>query len=208
MKLFQGLVLASVALGVLAPGLATAAGEAAAVYQPCIACHGETAQGNPALGAPALAGQGAAYLARQLSHFRSGVRGGDSRDIRGAQMKAMAGPLSEGDIAALATYLAGLPRPVPEAGKGDLKKGNNIYHGNCGACHGGRAEGNADLNAPALVGLDADYIKLQFDNFRQGLRGVHPADIYGRQMRAMSNSLPAEQDLDDVIAYIQSLGTM
>lgn len=203
MRLFLSLVLASAASGIFVPA-AVAADDAGAAYQPCIACHGEAAQGNPALGAPALAGQDAAYLARQLTHFKSGVRGGDARDTGGTQMKAMAAPLSDEDIAILAAYLAGLQQPAPEAVAGDLKNGNNLYHGNCGACHGGAAEGNPALNAPALAGLDAAYVQLQYHNFQKGLRGAHPEDTYGRQMRAMSNSLPTAKDLQDVIAYIHA----
>ena len=36
----------------------------------CVACHGAKAEGNSALQAPALAGQQADYLQRQLTQFR------------------------------------------------------------------------------------------------------------------------------------------
>jgi hypothetical protein len=36
------------------------------------------------------------------------------------------------------------------------------------------------------------------------VRGAHPDDTYGRQMKMMSTSLPSDKDLDDVIAFIQS----
>lgn len=177
----------------------------AAKYQPCAACHGDAAQGNTALSAPALAGQGAAYLQRQLQYFKAAVRGADPRDTQGAQMKAMAATLADEDIVLLADYLATLPQAAPASPvKGDLKNGNNFYHAKCGACHGGQAQGNPGLNAPALVVLDADYLKAQFKNFSLGIRGTHPDDTYGRQMKMMSTSLPSDKDLDDVIAYIQS----
>ena len=175
-------------------------------YQPCAACHGDAGQGNIELKAPALAGQEPAYLARQLQHFKAGIRGGDPRDTQGAQMKAMATALSEEDILLLSDYLAALPQPDPVASAaGDLKNGNNYYHASCGACHGGQAQGNPQLNAPALVSLDAAYLKAQFQNFQQGVRGDHPDDKYGKQMKMMSGSLPSEKDLDDVIVYIQTL---
>ena len=53
--------------------------------------------------------------------------------------------------------------------------------------------------------LNGIYLKQQFQSFRQGLRGTHPQDKYGRQMKMMSTSLPTDKDLDDVIAYIQSM---
>lgn len=205
MRVFEGVLFTSIVLGLIFSGSASASDEAVAAYQPCTACHGEAGQGKATLGAPALAGQDAAYLARQLSHFRSGIRGSDARDGRGAQMKAMAVPLTDEDISALSAYLAGLPKPVPAAAEGDLKNGNNVYHGNCGACHGGRAEGNPALNAPGLAWLDADYLKLQYRNYQQGVRGAHPDDTYGKQMKAMSSSLSSDKDLDDVIAYMHTL---
>ncbi len=99
-----------------------------------------------------------------------------------------------------------LPPAVP-AGvpKGDLKNGNNYYQSKCGACHGGQAQGNSGLNTPALSMLNGIYLKQQFQSFQQGLRGTHPEDKYGRQMKMMSSSLRTDKDLDDVIAYIQSM---
>jgi cytochrome c553 len=177
-----------------------------AKYQPCIACHGDEGQGNVTLGAPALAGQGAAYLERQLMNFKTGIRGNAPGDSQGAQMKAMADTLEIEDIAPMANYLSNLPIATPQiTSTGDLKNGNNFYHAKCGACHGGQAEGNPGLNAPGLAWLDAAYLKQQYLNFQQGVRGSHPHDIYGRQMKMMSTSLPSDSDLEDVIAFMQSL---
>lgn len=176
------------------------------LYQPCIACHGDNAQGNVALGAPALAGQGAAYLLRQLQHFKAGIRGSDPRDTNGALMKPMVQPLSQDDMQRLADYLSALPQTaLPTPAAGDLKNGNNYYQAKCGACHGPKAEGNTGLNSPGLATLDTAYLKRQFHNFQLGVRGAHADDKYGRQMKMMSTSLPTDKDLDDVIAYIHSL---
>ncbi len=46
-----------------------------ALYGACVACHGESAEGNAALSSPALAGQSAAYLTRELHFFKTAVRG-------------------------------------------------------------------------------------------------------------------------------------
>lgn len=189
------------------PGTRAAlAADAPAAYAPCAACHGPAGQGNPALDSPALAGQQAGYLERQLRHFRGGVRGADSRDTQGMQMKGMAMALPEDDIPVVAAWLASLPLPrVATPATGDLKNGNNYYQAKCGACHGGAAEGNASLNAPALVSLEAQYIRRQYRHFQSGIRGDHPDDRYGRQMKMMSTTLPGDGDLDDVIAFIHSL---
>lgn len=185
------------------------AGDAAAgkeLYGACAACHGVGGEGNAALNGPALNGQTEAYIGRQLTHFKSGVRAGDSRDTLGVQMAAMASTLvDEAAIANVAAYIASLPPTfVSTKAEGDLRSGNNYYQGNCGACHGGKAEGNALLNAPRLAGLDTDYMIRQYKNFSQGIRGAHPDDKWGKQMKFMANSLPNEAALQDVVAFIHT----
>lgn len=60
----------------------------------CATCHGPSAAGMQALNAPALAGQEAWYMQRQLRHFRSGVRGADTTHVPGMQMAAIAKTLT------------------------------------------------------------------------------------------------------------------
>ena len=179
------------------------------IYATCAACHGARAEGNPSLGAPALAGQQAAYLQRQLANFRTGLRGTHKDDSYGAQMRAGSQAALPDDkaIATVATFIAALPRTTARpAGKYDARNGNNLYQGKCGACHGGQAEGNEALSAPRLAGLDAAYIKRQHRNFKAGLRGSQPKDRYGRQMALMAATLGSERELDDVIGYIHAAG--
>ena len=184
-----------------------ASDEAVTAYQGCIHCHGEQAEGKLMTGAPALAGQHAAYLERQLNAYRSGIRGTHPDDVQGRQMKPMADLLRDDQVALLAAYLSDLEPPAQEPDEtADLKNGNNYYQASCGACHGNRAQGNPALNAPALAWLDSSYLKRHMALFQAGIRGSHPDDKYGRQMKMMANSLPDEKTLDDVIAFMQSLG--
>ena len=187
---------------------ASLAADGKALFAPCIACHGGRGEGNPAMNAPAIAGQDAAYLERQLRAFRSELRGKHKSDSLGAQMRAAASTLADdAAVAKVAAYVATLPKTFSAApGRGDLRNGNNLYHGKCGACHGGAAEGNAALKAPRLAGFDAAYIKRQFAYFRDGVRGTDPKDVPGRQMALMARTLPTERDLDDVIAFIHQQG--
>jgi cytochrome c553 len=188
---------------------ASLAADGKALFAPCVACHGGKAEGNPALNAPAIAGQDAAYLERQLRNFRGELRGKHKSDALGAQMRAAAAATLTDDaaVAKVAAYVATLPQTVVAApGRGDLRNGNNLYHGKCGACHGGAAEGNPALKAPRLTGLDAAYIKRQFAHFRDGVRGTDSQDMPGRQMALMTKTLPTERDLDDVIAFIHQQG--
>jgi cytochrome c553 len=179
------------------------------LFAACVACHGTRAEGNPAVGAPALAGQSTAYLQRQLRNFRAGLRGTHKDDVYGAQMRAASQAVLRDDksIVAVANHLAGLPRTSPaQPGKFDARNGSSLYRGRCAACHGGGAEGNEALGAPRLAGLDPGYLKRQFGHFKRGVRGVHPDDRHGRQMALMSTSLATERELDDVIGYITNAG--
>ena len=187
---------------------AIAAGDAAVgekLYGSCVACHGAGAEGNAAMNSPALAGQQEAYLVRQLSNFKSGVRGADSNDVLGMQMRGMAATLAdETAVGNVAAYIAGLPvaEIAEDAVEADMRNGENQYNGACGACHGGAAQGNPGLNSPRLAGLGSAYLKRQYQNFAAGIRGSHPDDKLGKQMKMMATMLGSEKDLDDVIAFI------
>jgi cytochrome c oxidase subunit 2 len=195
-------------VALLLPAGAALADAGPTLFAQCIACHGRKAEGMTSTGAPAIAGQDAAYLQRQLQAFRSGLRGTNPKDTYGAQMRAIALTLrDEAAVAAVAKYVAGLPRTTASGpAKADLRNGNNLYHGKCGACHGGKAEGNAALKAPRLAGLDTAYLQRQFNHFRDGVRGADPKDTTGRQMAMMAKTLPKDSDLQDVIAFIHAQG--
>jgi len=183
------------------------AADGAKLFSTCVSCHGGKGEGNSALNAPAIAGQDAAYLERQLRNFRTDRRGTHKSDALGAQMRAIALSLDDATVTKLAGFVASLPKTVPATpASGNLHNGTNLYHGKCGACHGSKAEGNTALKSPRLAGLDAAYIKRQFAHFHDGARGTHPQDIPGRQMAMMARTLPTERDLDDVIAFIHQQG--
>lgn len=66
-----------------------------AAYAVCAACHGDKGAGNEALNAPPLAGTQDWYQLTQLTHFKTGVRGADPRDVTGAQMAPMSATLAD-----------------------------------------------------------------------------------------------------------------
>ncbi len=74
-----------------------AAGQAA--YAVCAACHGQKGEGNEQMGGPRLAGQDDWYLVRQMSNYNKGLRGYDSKDTFGMQMKPMAMTVSSEEAA-------------------------------------------------------------------------------------------------------------
>ena len=75
----------------------------------------------------------------------------------------------------------------------------------CSSCHGPDGEGNQAMNAPAIAGQEDWYLKRQIHKFKDGLRGTHPEDIYGMQMRPMAMTLADDAKIDEVVAYISSL---
>ena len=79
-------------------------GDAASGIVSCGSCHDKAGSERP--DAPLLKAQHAAYLAKQLSDWRSGERRNDLSQI----MPAVAVKLSDRDISALATFLASQPR--------------------------------------------------------------------------------------------------
>jgi len=79
----------------------------------CLACHGPSGAGNPGPAYPSVAGQEASYVQTRLQEYRAGVP--EAEDARLFQIMAtVAGPLTDQEIAALASYLQGLHR-APDA---------------------------------------------------------------------------------------------
>ncbi|MBF0676840.1 MULTISPECIES: c-type cytochrome [unclassified Pseudomonas] len=71
----------------------------------CIGCHAPDGKGNAPAAYPALGGQHATYVAKQLTDFREGVRTNDGDTMI---MRSIAAKLSNKDIAALSSYIQGL----------------------------------------------------------------------------------------------------
>ena len=79
------------------------------LYAACAVCHGRSAEGNDALGAPRLAGQARWYTARQLRKFIDGVRGSHPDDTSGASMRASVTDLTPAAADDVAAWLETLP---------------------------------------------------------------------------------------------------
>ena len=188
---------------------ARAAGDATAgkaPYTVCAACHGQQGEGNAALNAPKLAGQGDWYLKRQLLQYKQGARGTNEKDVFGKIMAPMAATLADNAaIDNVMAYIKTLPdAPVPATVKGNAKKGQQPYAVTCGACHGADGRGIEAMNAPRLKGMNDWYLVTQLKNFRDGIRGGHPQDLYGLQMALMAAMLTNDQAINDIVAYINT----
>jgi cytochrome c oxidase subunit 2 len=176
------------------------------LYAACAACHGANGEGNQMLNAPKLAGLERAYMQRQLEHYQSGIRGGDPSDTLGAQMRGMAATLP--DAAAInnvTAYIASFEHtPSKPTITGNVERGKEIYE-TCRRCHGGAGEGIWAMQAPRQAGMDDWYILAQLQNFKSGLRGSHESDWFGGQMVQMAQMLSDDEEMYDLIAYINSL---
>lgn len=178
----------------------------AAQYAVCAACHGQQGEGLVALNAPKIAGQEPWYIRQQIRNYQQGIRGAHEDDVYGRQMAPMANTLiTEAALANVIAYIQTLPDdPAPATIDGDVSAGARSYTV-CAYCHGGNGEGIRAMNAPRLAGMTDWYLKSQIVNFKQGIRGEHPQDYYGKQMGFMAQVLQNEQMLDDLIAYINTL---
>jgi cytochrome c oxidase subunit 2 len=147
------------------------------------------------------------YVEGQLKKFKAGIRGAHPDDTTGMRMRPMSLTLkTDADIAAVAAYVASMPLvdPGPTLSGGDAERGKAIY-GPCTACHGPGGQGNPQLNGPPLNHISDWYAVAQLHKFKAGIRGSNPKDQTGAMMAAMAGTLPNEQAMLDVVAYIMTM---
>lgn len=175
-------------------------------YAVCAACHGQQGEGMQALNAPKLAGQGTWYLRHQLENFKHGVRGAHPDDVYGRQMAPMAATLAtDGAVDDVLAHIRTFPdAPAAATVAGDAEAGARSY-AVCAYCHGEQGLGLRATNAPRLAGMSDWYLERQLNNFKDGIRGSHPADYYGFQMTFMANAVKSDQAVADLVAYINTL---
>ena len=136
----------------------------------CAACHtADGSRGSPAN--PILQGQHPEYLAKQLANFKAGVRDN-------AIMKGFASTLSEADMKNVAAFYASKQaKPGFAKNKATVLLGEKIYRGGiaekqvpaCAGCHSPTGAG-IPAQYPRIGGQHHDYLKLQMESFRSGLR--------------------------------------
>ena len=178
------------------------------LYTLCSVCHGPDGLGEQRFQAPSLAGLPEWYLLDQINKFRDGRRGAHHLDTAGLLMRPMAKTLRTADeVAAVAAYLATLSPKVPEPTlkEGDATKGQAQY-ALCAACHGAQLEGNETLKSPSLRYLPDWYQLAQLKKYKAGIRGgADPSDTQSIQMQAITSTLPDEQAMLDIMAYVNEL---
>jgi cytochrome c553 len=101
-------------------------------------------------------------------------------------------------LAALFALLGGAVRAD------DKTRGAELFE-LCAQCHGPHGGGSPMAQAPDIAGLPEWYVLAQLNDFKTGLRGLHPDDTGGLRMYPMSQYLKSEADLKAVAAYVANL---
>jgi cytochrome c553 len=204
LALALAVVMRMTVIAAAAPALAqqpTAAASARAeeiVQGQCFICHGVDGESSsPAF--PRLAGQNAAYVARQLSDYKSGKR-------KSSTMQPMVEALNADDFQALGAFFASRPSHGHEVQDPELAQvGRFVYlRGNpwtgvasCATCHGADARGSQSL--PRLAGQHAQYTENQLRLFNKRERTNDNAVMHG-----IASKL-SELELRAVAAYLSGL---
>lgn len=196
------LAIAAMLLGALGTAQA-ATGDAAAGHAKsavCAACH--SADGNSVVPTfPRLAGQGDAYIVKQLMDFKSGARVNPT-------MSPMAKPLSDQDVLNLAAYFSSQKAGVDAADAKKAALGEKIYRGGdkerkvaaCMACHGPDGAGNEPARFPKIGGQHAAYVEAQLKAFRDGSRSNDP----NKMMRDIAGNM-TDAEIASVADYVSGL---
>ncbi len=164
----------------------------------CMSCHG--AQGNSGGGVnPRLAGQHAAYIEKQLHHFKN------KNERYHAVMTPYAQQLTDAEMANVAAYLALQTPKIGKTKSADAPTlGQKIYRAGiaekgvpaCAACHGPAGSG-IPAKYPRLGGQSSEYTQAQLLAFKAN-RQTGPA------MRAMVLRMN-EQEMKAVSDYISAI---
>ena len=75
----------------------------------------------------------------------------------------------------------------------------------CQSCHGGAGQGNEALDAPAIAGMNPDYLATQIIHFRDGVRGSTLRDLHGRQMNLIAAILQDDEDVRALAEYVAAM---
>jgi cytochrome c553 len=191
------------ALAVAALLLGTALGAGAAPtefhLQLCMACHGPN--GNSTIPEyPKLAGADAEYLAREISHFKSGKR-------KNVIMSQIVLTIDDPSVEELAEYFSEQKRSpgtvtnpaLVEAGKEIFTKGITATGvPACATCHGN--EGLGDAKYPRLAAQHTDYEVIQLRAFRSGERANDAKGVMGDVARRLTD--------DNILAVVQYLASL
>ncbi|MBU1237651.1 MAG: cytochrome c4 [Gammaproteobacteria bacterium] len=204
---YKRTVVASFRLGttlcaLLAPSASWAQGvpPLAERLQLCATCHNP--DGNSTIpDNPRLAGQDAAYLARQLADFKNGSR-------PSPVMAGIVGLLADEELKPLAEFFSEQAPAGPTGAADDAAQapGRQIFDEGilgsavpaCSGCH--NDDGSGTEKYPRITGQHARYVVQQLMNFRSGVRANDGRAV----MQAVAKRMN-EQEIQAVAEYVATL---
>jgi cytochrome c553 len=176
----------------------------------CVGCHGAQGEGNAQGGFPRLAGQGEAYLARQLTAYANGARVNPimqpiAKAMNAQQMRDAAayyGSLGDAPDGATGPSAGGAPA-AGKGGGGNAERGrvlseigdNGMEVQACANCHGPGGLGRQPVY-PYLAGQHAGYLSAAMGEWKNGNRKTDPSG----QMPHVAQQL-ADADVAALSAY-------
>jgi len=179
----------------------------------CTTCHGPDGLGEDTMGTPRLAGQGFAFLVKQLEDFAKDKRMDTTMYIMNSNAKG----LSEQDRRDVSAYVASIDKPV---GGSDMKAVKELgstpvgvrYVGKglaqygapergipaCHSCHGYNGRGAFPVY-PRIGGQKYVYLVNQLKKWRDGSRANDPMS----QMQIVAKKM-SDEDIYNVAAFLTS----
>jgi cytochrome c553 len=178
------------------------AARGAKINDSCIGCHGIVgyqASFPEVYRVPAISGQNAKYIVAALQAYKKG-------DRKHPTMRAIAGALSDQDMADLAAYYAthgGAPAPAQAAVPAPPPDvAALLTKGACASCHGAQFNKPIDGSYPKIAGQYADYLYAALRSYKvEGNAQVGRNNaIMAAQAKQFSN-----KELKAIAQYLASL---
>jgi cytochrome c553 len=166
----------------------------------CAACLGVDCNSSNAAW-PSLAGQHASYIYKQLKDFKEGRR-------NDATMIGMVALLNDEEMKNVAAYFESQQVKAVAFDPDMIEMGESIYRGGitetkvaaCMGCHSPNGTGNGPAGWPSLKSQHPEYLVMQLQNFKQGLR----TNDSGKMMRNVVVRM-SDMEMKSVAAYIAGI---
>ena len=165
----------------------------------CKGCHG--AEGISFVDLiPNLAGQHAAYTAKQLRDFQSGAR---THQI----MSAVSRSVTAAELADISAYFSGL-KTMQGDGSGDNPAAEKLFRNgdaargipSCAGCHGEKGKAPAKAIYPVIGGQHGEYLRVQLFHFRGGDRSNSPDAVMNRVAKNLTDA-----EIESLSDYLSGL---
>jgi cytochrome c553 len=168
----------------------------------CMGCHnikGYQASFPEVHHVPMIAGQSAKYIAAALNAYKAG-------DRKHPTMRAIAGSLSDRDIADISDYYSKMagPTQLPDqpAKQPDAQVDALLKKANCISCHGTNFSKPIDPSYPKIAGQHSDYLFVALKSYKQENSAAVGRNnpIMGAMAKQFSNA-----ELKELANYVGSL---